>query len=276
MRRALTLAAVAVIALGAFLSTPSVTEAAKLGFPYYGGIGGGTGLLPCTGFFQFGGHSVVSDQAIGTDIDSEGNEILRPQCTNFCQIFEFANRLIIFAVTIMVTIITPVFVFIGAALIFLSGGDPAKRQSASKILQGVAIGLALVIGSTLIVNQMLFVIFNRTFGEAIKDNLKTAINQGQNIGLTAAQADNVFGFDNISCTVIAGGIEFNPYSTKKPDVKTNATPTETIKVNGDTVTPTEDVSTCPNKATKCRTSPSGCLNGVNTGFTCSGGRTCCK
>jgi|GEM_PF-4641558 len=210
-RRILALAACTLALYGATFLFPATGHAADLGFPYYGGLTNGDApLLPCTGFFQFGGEAVVSDVALNG----------LPQCTNVCQVFEFANRLIVLAVSIMVTIVAPIFIFVGAFLIFTSGGDPGKRQQAGRILQGVLVGIVLVLCATLIVNQLLFIIFNRAFGEEIRDRLKAQ----PGTGVTAAEADDLFGWNDISCTVIAGGVEFTPYSTKKAAPASNGTP----------------------------------------------------
>lgn len=206
MRRAFLLLACAVVAFGVLV--PTITEAQEVGFPYYGGLGGGEPLIPCTGFGKMGAEqvTVVSDETVGT---SASGEVL-PQCTSICDVFVLLNRLIVLAVTIMVTIITPVFLFLGGALVFLSGGNPSRRQQAMQVIKGTMVGLVIVLCSTLLVGQMLFVIFNQTWGDALKERVAS----NPDSGFTAEQVDGMFSWDNIACTVTAGGIKFSPYDPR--------------------------------------------------------------
>lgn len=224
MRRALLLAACALAAFGIFL--PTVSHAEKIPFPYYGGFAGQRiPLLPCTGFAVSPAGPGTPEQAVvdpGTIgyTDSTNSQVL-PRCTSICDLFVFANRLLWFVISVMVTIIAPLFFFVGGIMIFISGGNPGKRESAMKIIQGTGVGLLILLCSSLIVNQMLFLIFNQQWGDA----LKARVENSPELGFTKEEVENMFTWNNIACSVNASGVQLTPYDPKLQAPQTQQQPT---------------------------------------------------
>lgn len=206
MRRALLtlLAAIAVLAVLVPVSTSLAADAdpdaGDVGFPYYGGLGGGKPLLSCTGFFQMDGQAVVSEDALGG---------LTP-CRSVCDILVTANRIIIMLFSVLVTIVAPILVFVGGFLIFTGGGSPAQRGRGMKMITGTGIGLLMVVCSFLIVNQLLGLVFQQSYGEALTERLKEQIADKTITGITAEEAENLFDWNNISCTVLGSSVAVEP------------------------------------------------------------------
>jgi hypothetical protein len=223
MRRTLLSAACALACIGLFL--PTVAGAENLGFPYYGGLSDNqVPLIPCSGFARVGGgdgSAVVDPQTIGYERDGKG--ALLPECESICDIFVLANRVLWLVISVMVTIIGPVFFFIGGFMLLISGGSTGRREEAMRIIKGTAVGLLILLCASLIVNQMLFLIFNANWGEAIKARVE---NNKDKYGFSADQVKNLFTWNSIACSVENARVKITPAATtpKKntPPVDPNA------------------------------------------------------
>ena len=232
MRRIGSLLAIAAIGL-AVLATPASASAAAVGFPYYGGLGGGVPLLPCTGFLKVQSYT----QELNTDgtpvlIDAKGNVTTNdkvgnpkyvasgtiqivdndatpgftdadgvvydslPQCTSLCDVFTLANNLLIFALSIAITVILPIMIMVGAGYIITGGGNPGQRAQGMKIIQGTIVGVVICVFGFFLVNQVLQLIFGQLYGDALRE---AANEQATEIGLNPDEIDDLFSWDDISC-----------------------------------------------------------------------------
>lgn len=249
------------------LVVPATALADGVGFPYFGGLLGGAPLLPCTGFMQIvaqvpagyddKGKPILNDDGTVKTVTStfsavDGDAIkgLR-QCTSLCDLFTLANNLMIFALSIIIVIILPVMIMVGAGYIITGGGNPGQRAQGINIIRGTLIAIALFVFGFFIVNQMLQLVFDQAYGDALRERAK---NQ-PDTKLTPEQIDNLFSWDNLSCTPNAGGVKITP--TPQTDTTGGGTTgggnTNTTKDQTNTTNPnTGDAppNTCATDATR--------------------------
>ena len=81
-----------------------------------------------------------------------------PACTNLCDLVGTFINIIYLGMSIAIFIITPILFVWGGVTIMFSGANPGSLETGKKILTGTLIGLALVLGSYLIVNTVLSVL----------------------------------------------------------------------------------------------------------------------
>ena len=80
------------------------------------------------------------------------------QCTNLCDLVDTIINVIYFVMTIAIFIVTPIMFLVGAVMLMVSGANPEMMGRGKKILTGTFIGLAIVLGSYLIVQTAVTVI----------------------------------------------------------------------------------------------------------------------
>ncbi len=79
-------------------------------------------------------------------------------CTSICEIFVLVQRLIYFGITLVFFAIAPILFLYGGVTLLISAGSPEKISSGKKILTGTIYGVALALGSFLIVNTFFWII----------------------------------------------------------------------------------------------------------------------
>jgi hypothetical protein len=79
-------------------------------------------------------------------------------CNNLCDLIGTFINVIYLGMSIAIFIIAPIGVAWGGIMIMVSGANPGTLESGKKILLGTVIGIALVLGSYLIVNTVLAVL----------------------------------------------------------------------------------------------------------------------
>ncbi len=104
------------------------------------GYWGQGGLLSCTGNPYTFDASGVPQPHPGTT------------CTNLCDLVKTAINIIYFAMTICIFALAPIFAVAGGVMIMLAGPNPEMLSKAKKLLTGTVIGIALILGSYLIIN----------------------------------------------------------------------------------------------------------------------------
>lgn len=109
--------------------------------PYWGP------LVSCTG--QTGGYTTPAGKFL-------------PQCQSFCDLLATAQNFINFGMTIALYVIAPIFFAWGGIMILTAGGSPEKVKAARGMLLNVAIGVAIVLASFVIVSTF-FYLFNVAF-----------------------------------------------------------------------------------------------------------------
>ncbi len=215
----------------AFVAIPSGAFAATVSFPYYGGLAGGEPLLPCTGFLKI--ESKDSAGAI-TSFSAVSSAALygREPCQSLCDVFELANRVLIFGLSVLITIFLPIMILIGGFYVLTSGGTPSRRAEGFKIIRGTMLGLALTVGAFFIVNQSLLLLFKEGYGKAMQDALRTQIQNDPSLGLTEKDIPE-FSWNSISCTLPYNGqikiapVTPTPPGQTPPIISTNPTPPTT-------------------------------------------------
>lgn len=76
-------------------------------------------------------------------------------CTNVCQLFDLAQHLIYFGITLVFFAIGPAFLVYGGIMILVSSGSDERLGKGKKIITGTLIGIALALGAFLIVNTFI-------------------------------------------------------------------------------------------------------------------------
>ena len=289
MRLRVTLSSVlAAIALVVVLS-PSVVFAADdpdaVSFPYYGGLSErDKPLLPCTGFVHLEGTVQVKkmeNDANGIPrevLDEDKNNIYVPkdykfdavgvtttnglrQCQSMCDVLVFGNRLIILALSLLVTIFLPLMIIIGGFYILTGGGNPGQRATGMKIIQGTLVGLAITVGAFLIVNQMLVLIFKQGYGNALQAELKDQIKKGQ-LGITEKDIPS-FSWNSITCSVDPKGAGVIVTPPKETPAETNTSDTNT----GDTNTGGTNTDRTNTNGSSCQSAGGTCINSSQSNAT---------
>ncbi len=138
MRRLLLISCVSFFVI--VLAAPLVASADVLQTPsiFPGGYWGTGGLVSCTGIYS-------------------GQAAAKKYCTSVCDIIQTMVNIIYFGITLVLFVFTPILFAWGGITYLTSGGSPARRENAKKILTGALIGLLIVIFAFVIVK--LFVDF---------------------------------------------------------------------------------------------------------------------
>jgi hypothetical protein len=216
--------------------------------PFFGPI------LNCTGYFQIDAKEqvVTLDPTTGKEKTETKDMSFRPvsdnatgglpPCVSLCDIFVLVNNLLQFALTVIIVILVPFFILLGGFYILVSGGNPGKRATGKSIITGTLIGLAITVCAGLIVNEALNLLFEKTWGDAIKEQLEL---QAEEVGVTGEIPD--FQWNTLSCRVIESSIQVkNIKVPTKPKVKTSGNTT------GNTSTTTATPETCYSDADKAK------------------------
>lgn len=80
------------------------------------------------------------------------------QCTNLCDLIETFINVIYLAMSIAIFVITPMMFLVGAVMFMMAGANPEMLGKGKKILTGTAVGLAIVLGSYLLVYSVVNVL----------------------------------------------------------------------------------------------------------------------
>jgi len=78
-------------------------------------------------------------------------------CTSLCDLLHTMQHLIYFGITLALFVFTPIFVAYGGILMLIAGANESLWSQGKKVLTGTVIGIALSLGSFLIVNTFLIV-----------------------------------------------------------------------------------------------------------------------
>jgi len=78
-------------------------------------------------------------------------------CSSFCDLLSTAQNFINFGMTVAIYIIAPIFIVWGGIMILTAGGSPERVKSARQMLLSVVIGIAIVLGSFVIVSTFFYV-----------------------------------------------------------------------------------------------------------------------
>lgn len=79
-------------------------------------------------------------------------------CVSLCDLILTAQNVIYFGITLVVLVISPIFLLWGGITMIISGGSEERWRSGKKILVGAIVGLFLTLGAFVIVNTVLFVV----------------------------------------------------------------------------------------------------------------------
>jgi hypothetical protein len=166
LRRVLAIALGSGIALFLVGATVPHTYAAKYPTPNVeqlltGGFWGP--LVNCTGIQNIKGFNgtdtIVNKSQTAIYVDGEPTSAPLDPCQSLCDIVEALQRLLYFALTILIYVLLPVMVFVGGFLILIGGGNPAQRATGTKTIVSAVIGLAIAMSAFLIVNTFLWLVF---------------------------------------------------------------------------------------------------------------------
>lgn len=218
------------------LAMPASALAASVPF-YYGGIGGGEPLLPCTGFSQITLQESKPDPndpklSVTTYTDYQAvsgvaTNGLR-QCQSLCDVFLLINNLLRFVISVLITIFAPIMFLIGGFYIMTSGGNPDNRKTGIRIFTGTLIGIAISLCAALIIGQLMTLVFDEQWGDTLKQKLS---DQATQAGVDSTKIPN-FTWNTLTCTVTDGAVNIGTGdSTKNPYyvIPTPKTPDPTSK-----------------------------------------------
>jgi len=76
------------------------------------------------------------------------------QCTSWCDIIETLKRFLYFGMTLALFVVAPVIIVYGGIMIMIAGGSSQRLETGKKAIYGTAVGIALVMGSFLIVSTI--------------------------------------------------------------------------------------------------------------------------
>ncbi len=83
---------------------------------------------------------------------------------NTCDLFETAQRIIYFGMTLVLFVFGPIMITIGGIMMLISGGSEERFTSGRKMATGAVIGILIALGAFLIVNTLLVTIAQRING----------------------------------------------------------------------------------------------------------------
>lgn len=117
-----------------FSALSPLAAMARFPFPYWGGGGGDPALVEC-----------AQDGSPGTDC-------------NFCELIALFQRLLYLGLTVLLLVIVPVLISIGGFYILVDMGSEERYRRGRQIVKGTVYGLAIALGSFLIVNTVITVL----------------------------------------------------------------------------------------------------------------------
>lgn len=79
-------------------------------------------------------------------------------CNDLCDLLQTIQYITYFGITVVVFVLAPIFLAWGAILMIAAGGSEERWRSGKNMLLGAAIGMALALGSFVIVNTVLWAI----------------------------------------------------------------------------------------------------------------------
>ena len=85
------------------------------------------------------------------------------ECT-ICHFIELVQNLAYFGISLVIYALTPILVAVGGIMIMFSMGSTTKLEQGKKILTGALVGLAIALGSFIILGTF-FTILGATFGD---------------------------------------------------------------------------------------------------------------
>lgn len=83
---------------------------------------------------------------------------------NMCSLFETAQMVIYFMMTLTLFVIAPIMITIGGISMLIAGGNEERFKSGKKMVTGAVIGIMITLVSFLIVNTFLGALTNNYFG----------------------------------------------------------------------------------------------------------------
>jgi hypothetical protein len=84
----------------------------------------------------------------------EGSQL--PPCTSLCDLLQTAQNIIYFGLSVLLFILTPVFLLWGGFMIMFSGSNPGMRSKGTSMIWGAVIGVAIGLGAFVIINTFLY------------------------------------------------------------------------------------------------------------------------
>lgn len=124
-------------------AAPSLASAHNIGIPYWGGAG--NPILSCT----------------GNPLDPNDN---RQPCTSVCDIFHTLQHVIYFGISLVLFVLAPIMFLAGGIMVVLGGANASIISKGRSILWGTVIGVAVALGSFLIVATFLWLVGNNPEG----------------------------------------------------------------------------------------------------------------
>lgn len=77
-------------------------------------------------------------------------------CASICELLHTTQHLIYFGITLVLFAIAPVLLLVGGFMVLVSGGSEKRLDTGKKILTGTIWGIAIVLGSFIIINTFLW------------------------------------------------------------------------------------------------------------------------
>jgi hypothetical protein len=146
-RASLRVAAIAALAaLMLVFAAPSFAQASADGtsIPYWADQ---QGLLSCTGNY----YDIVQGTTSGLK-----------KCESFCDLLTTAQRIVNFAITVVLFIGVPVMLVYGGVMLLTSATAEERRSTGKKAIVSALIGAAIMLGAYLILNTFLWLVGNGT------------------------------------------------------------------------------------------------------------------
>jgi hypothetical protein len=125
------------------LFLPSVAAAHDIGIPYWGGKD--NPILACT----------------GNPLDENDK---RPPCKNLCDVFHTFQHAIYFGITLVLFALAPIMFLAGGIMVVLGGANPNVISTGKNILWSTVIGVAVALGSFVIIATFLWLVGNKKVG----------------------------------------------------------------------------------------------------------------
>lgn len=150
------------------LLAPSIASAHNIGIPYWGG--GDNPILSCTG------------QYLAPDVPAE------KKCTSVCDIIHTLQHTIYFGITLVLFALAPIMFIAGGIMVVLGGANPAIISTGRTILWRTVIGVAIALGSFLIVATFLWLVGNKGTGGVAWPQINCANPPGYQVDPTKFQS----------------------------------------------------------------------------------------
>jgi hypothetical protein len=91
-----------------------------------------------------------------------GPGLPKPSCDSICDLFPLAQNLISFGITIVIEILAPIAIVIGAFYIITAGDSPDRLKTGKNAIIYAAIGIIIALGSFIIINTFLWLLGKTT------------------------------------------------------------------------------------------------------------------